>query len=129
MIRIAAAHIYVLRNSTGKPFTDLLDRPIRAAAGTLGIPPSAVLDNPRTNYPDGGVDTQVTIGAQLDPWGYLNGPSTWQYKAVALKDFTDSKVKAEISGDSKTYVRGLLQEGYAYRLCIADDGPAEKTMQ
>jgi hypothetical protein len=126
MIRIAVEHIYVLRNSTGKPFTDLLDRLIRNSAATLGIPPSAVLDNPRTNYPDGGVDTQVTIGAQLDPWGYLNGPSTWQYKAVALKDFTDSKVKAEISGDSKTYVRSLLQEGYAYRLCIADDGPAEK---
>jgi hypothetical protein len=126
MIRIAAEHIYVLRNSTGKPFTDLLDRLIRNSAGTLGIPPSAVLDNPRTNRPDGGVDTQVTIGAQPDPWGYFNGPSAWQYKAVALKDFTDSKVKEEISGDSKNYVRSLLQEGYAYRMCIADDGPAEK---
>lgn len=126
MIRIAAEHIYVLRNSTGKPFTDLLDRLIRSSAGTLGIPPSAVLDNPRTNHPDGGVDTQVTIGAQVDPWGYFNGPSTWQYKAVALKDFTDSKVKEEISGDSKDYVRSLLEGGYAYRMCIADDGPAEK---
>jgi len=126
MIRIAAEHIYVLRNSTGKPFTDLLDRLIRSSAGTLGIPSSAVLDNPRTNHPDGGVDTQVTIGAQPDPWSYFNGPSTWQYKAVALKDFTDNKVKEEISGSSKDYVRSLLQEGYAYRLCIADDGPAER---
>ena len=32
MIRIAAEHIYVLRNSTGKPFTDLLDRLIRSSA-------------------------------------------------------------------------------------------------
>jgi hypothetical protein len=126
MIRIAAEHIYVLRNSTGKPFTDLLDRLIRNSAGTLGIPSSAVLDNPRTNHPDGGVDTQVTIGAQPDPWSYFNGPSTWQYKAVALKDFTDSKVKEEISGSSKDYVRSLLREGYAYRMCIADDGPAER---
>ncbi len=128
MIRIAAEHIYVLRNSTGKPFTDLLDRLIRTSAGTLGIPPSAVLDNPRTNHPDGGVDTQVTIGAQPDPWGYFNGPSTWQYKAVALRDFTDSKVKEEISGKSKDYVRSLLKEGYAYRICIADDeSPERKT--
>jgi hypothetical protein len=125
MIRIAAEHIYVLRNSTGKPFTDLLDRLIRSYAWTLGIPPSAVLDNPRTNHPDGGVDTQVTVGAP-DPWGYFNGTSTWQYKAVELKDLTDSKVKEEISGDSKDYVRSLLHEGYAYRMCIAHDGPAER---
>jgi|SRR5208282_2246400 len=44
-------------------------------------------------------------------WGYFKGPSTWQYKAVALKDFTDSKVKEEISGGNKDYVRSLLQEG------------------
>src|SRR5580692_9360452 len=75
MIRIAVEHIYVLRNSTGKPFTDLLDRLIRNSAATLGIPPSAVLDNPRTNHPDGGVDTQVIIGVQADPWSYFNGPS------------------------------------------------------
>ena len=127
MIRITAEHIYLLRNSTGKPFTDLIDRLIRSSAATLGIARSAVLDNPRTNYPDGGVDTQVTAGcAQLDPRDYFNGPTTWQYKAVALKDFTDSKVKEEINGVSKDYVRSLLKKGYAYRLCIADDGPAER---
>jgi hypothetical protein len=126
MIRITAEHIYVMRNSTGKPFTDLLDRLIRSSAATLGIPSSAVLDNPRINHSDGGVDTQVTVGAQPDPWGYFDRPSTWQYKAVALRDFADSKVKEEIIGDSKDYVRSLLKEGYAYRLCIADDEPAER---
>jgi hypothetical protein len=125
MIRITPENIYVLRNSTGKPFTDLLDRLIRTYAWTLGIPPSAVLDNPRTNYPDGGVDTHVTVGAP-DSWGYFNAKSIWQYKAVELKDFTDSKVKEEISGDSKDYVRSLLREGYAYRMCIAHDGSAER---
>ena len=98
MFRIAAENIYVLRNSTGKPFTDLLDRLIRTSTWTLGIPPSAVLDNPRTNHPDGGVGTQVTAGAQSDPWGYFNGRSIWQYKAIAVKDLTDSKAKEEISG-------------------------------
>src|SRR5258707_13588649 len=114
MIRIGGEPINLVANSAGKPFTDLTDRLIRSSAGILGIPPSAVLDNPRTNHPDGGVDTQVTAGAQSDPWGYLNVPSTWQYKAVELTDLTDSKVMKEISGDSKDYVRVLLNEGYAY---------------
>ncbi len=127
MIRIKPENIYVLRNSTGRPFTDLLDRLIRTSAGILGVLPTAVLDNPRTNYPDGGVDTQVTIGAQRhDLWDYFEGPSAWQYKAVELKDLTDSKVKEEISGESKNYVRSLLQQGYAYRMCIAHDGSAER---
>ena len=40
MIRITPEHIYVLRDSTGKPFTDLLDHLIRSSAATLGIAPS-----------------------------------------------------------------------------------------
>jgi hypothetical protein len=84
MIRITPQHIYALRNSTGKPFTDLLDRLIRSSAAILGIPPSDVLDNPRINYRDGGVDTQVNKGAQEGPWDYFKGPTTWQYKAVEL---------------------------------------------
>jgi hypothetical protein len=126
MIRIAAEHIHLLRNSTGKAFTDLLDRLIRSSAATVGVPASAVLDNPRVNHPDGGVDTQVTVGAQSDPWGYFNAPSIWQYKAVALTDFSASKIKEEINGESKDYVRSLLKQGYAYRLCVADDGSAKK---
>ena len=126
MIRIAAENIYVLRNSTGKPFTDLVDRLIRSSTAALGLPVTAVLDNPRVNYPDGGVDTQVTEGRAAGPWGYFPGATTWQYKSVALKDLTDSRVKEEISGDSKDYVRSLLQQGYHYRLCIADDGPADR---
>jgi len=126
MIRIAAENIYLLRNSTGKPFTDLLNRLIRSSAAAIGIPSSAILDNPRTNYPDGGVDTQVKIGAQSDPWGYFDGPTTWQYKATELKDLTDSKVREEIGGDSKDYVRSLLAHGYAYRMCIAHDGSTER---
>lgn len=51
MIRIAVEHIYVLRNSTGKPFTELIDRLVRSSAATFGISPAAVLDNPRVNYP------------------------------------------------------------------------------
>lgn len=126
MIRIAVENIYVLRNSTGKPFTDLVDRLIRSSTATLGISPTAVLDNPRVNHPDGGVDTQVTDLRPSDPLGYFNLVTAWQYKAVALKDLPDAKVREEINGTSKDYVRALLGQGYGYRLCIADDGPAER---
>jgi hypothetical protein len=126
MIRITPEHIYVLRNSTGKPFTGLLDRLIRSSAALVGISPGAVLDNPRTNYPDGGVDTQVTTAAtRSDPWGYFEQPSTWQYKAVQLTDLPENKLREEISGKSKGYVRSLLQQGYAYRMCIAHDESAK----
>jgi hypothetical protein len=126
MIRIAAEHIYLLRNSSGKLFTDLLDRLIRSSVATVGVPGSAVLDNPRVNHPDGGVDTQVTVGAQSDPWGYFKAPSIWQHKAVSSNDFNGGKIKEEINGESKAYVQSLLKQGYAYRLCIADDGSAKK---
>jgi len=127
MIRIKPEHVYLLRDSTGKPFSVLLDRLIRSSAEILGIPPAEVLDNPRINHPDGGVDTQVMMGAQRhDPWGYFEGPSTWQYKAVELEDLTDAKVKNEISGESKDYVRNLLKQHYGYRMCVAHDGPPER---
>jgi hypothetical protein len=72
-----------------------------------------VLDNPRTNHPDGGVDTQVTIGAQRDPWGYFNGPSTWQYKAIALKDFSLLGVPSGRAPDhSKSVTGGLDYSGF-----------------
>jgi hypothetical protein len=126
MIRINAENIYALRNSTGKPLTDLIDRLIRSSAVTLGISSAAVLDNPRVNYPDGGVDTQVTEVGSSDTLTYFNVVTVWQYKAVALKDFSDAKAREEISGTSKSYVRALLGQGYGHRLCIGDDGSAER---
>jgi hypothetical protein len=127
MIRISAEHIYVLCNSTGRPFTDLLDRLIRTSAAIVGIPPTAVSDNPRTNIPDGGVDTEVSAAASSsDPWNYFATASAWQYKAVEVTSLTDAMLTAEIEGGSKTYVRDLIQRGYGYRMCIADHGSPER---
>jgi len=114
MIRITPEHIYVLRNSTGKPFTDLLDRLIRSSAALVGIPPSAVLDNPRTNYPDGGVDTQVTTAAtRSDPWNYFEQPSTWQYKAVQLTD-----LPANNKGGNLRQEQRLRSQSVAAGVCL-----------
>ena len=126
MFPIRAEHIYVLRNSTGKPFTDLMDRLIRSSTAIIGIPPSAVSDNPRTNVADGGVDTEVSGVAASDPWGYFTIRTAWQYKAVATIGLTDDKLTEEIEGRSKTYIRDLIQKGYGYRMCIADDATAQR---
>jgi hypothetical protein len=103
-----------------------MDRLIRSSASIVGIPPSAVSDNPRTNLADGGVDTEVSVAAASDPWRYFTMPTAWQYKAVEAKSMTDSKLTEEIEGESKTYVRKLIQKGYGYRICIADDETAER---
>lgn len=125
MFPIRAEHIYVLRDSTGKRFTDLMDRLVRSSAATAGIAPSAVADCPKTNLADGGVDTEVS-GVAADPWSYFATRSAWQYKAVATTSMTDAKITEEIEGESKAYTRELIQRGYGYRMCIADAVTAER---
>ncbi len=127
MIRVRPEDIYVLRNSTGRPFTDHLDRLIRSSGSVVGIVAAAVSDNPRTNVADGGADTQVSAPATLqDRWGYFGVPSVWQYKAVEVGSLTNKQIAEEITAPSKHYVRELLVQGYGYRFCICHDGTAER---
>jgi hypothetical protein len=126
MFRITAENIRLLRDTTGKPFTLRMDSLIRASAGLLAIPAAEVWDNSRINLADGGVDTQVNQGSTSDETGYFVAPSVWQYKAMDQSDLKDHVVKGEITGPSKIYTRKLIAKGYAYRICIADDGPPER---
>src|SRR6185437_13547404 len=127
VIRVRPEDIYALRNSTGRPFTDHLDRLIRSSASVVGIVAAAVSDNPRTNVADGGADTEVSAPATLpDRWGYFVVPSVWQYKAVEVGSLTDKQIAEEITAPSKQYVRDLLVRGYGYRFCICRDGTAER---
>lgn len=103
-----------------------MDRLIRSSAAIAGIPPSAISDNPRTNVPDRGVDTEVSEVAAADPWKYFTVRSAWQYKAVETNSLTDAKLTDEIEGESKTYIRELIRKGYGYRFCVAHDGTAER---
>lgn len=127
MIRVRPEDIYSLRNSTGRAFTDHLDRLIRSSASVVGIVAAAVSDNPRTNVADGGADTEVSASATMpDRWGYFGVPSVWQYKAIEVGSLTDKQIAEEISAPSKEYVRDLLVRGYGYRLAICHDGTAER---
>ena len=117
MIRVRPEDIYVLRNSTGRPFTDHLDRLVRSSASVVGIVAAAVSDNPRTNVADGGGDTEVSAPATLpDRWGYFGVPSVWQYKAVEVGSLTYKQIAEEIAAPGKQYVRDLLVRGYGYTL-------------
>src|SRR6185437_2372027 len=127
LIRVRPEDIYALRNSTGRPFTDHMDRLIRSSASVIGIVAADVSDNPRTNIADGGADTEVCELATLgDRWGYFGVESVWQYKAVEVRRLTDKQIAEEITAPSKQYVRDLLVRGYGYRLCICHDGTAER---
>lgn len=128
LIRIKPEDIYVLRNGTGRPFTDHMDSLLRSAASVLGIANEHISDNPRTNVADGGVDTEIAVRASVtpDPWGYFECATAWQYKAVEVNDLNDAAVREEITKPSKTYIRELIREGYGYRMCVAHDGTAEK---
>ena len=128
IIQIKPEDIYVLRNGTGRPFTDHMDSLLRSAAAVVGIANEHISDNPRTNIADGGVDTEIAVSASVtpDPWGYFGSATAWQYKAVEVTDLNDAAVREEIAKPSKTYIRELILKGYGYRMCIAHDGTAEK---
>lgn len=126
MIRIKPEAIHALRDSTGRPLTALMDRLIRHSVSVSRTTQDCVSTNLRVNYQDGGVDTQVSVPLSVDRRGYFGAKSAWQYKAHAEKSLTKGKLQAEITEDSKAYLRQLLRDGYAYRICIADNAPAQR---
>lgn len=75
------------------------------------------------------MDTAVSSALPIDKRGYFGVKSAWQYKAHAEKDLTKKKVSEEVTGSSKGYLLQLLKQGYAYRICIADNAPAKRKVQ
>ena len=125
LLFMSADRFRLFLDGTGKPFTEFMDSVLRANAAKLGIPPSDVHTNLRTNLPDGGVDSQIDSGDDLG--GYLTERTLWQYKARRFSEITDELVREEIHGASKKYARDLIHKGYAYRLCICEDAdPRDK---
>ena len=120
-LHITGDYFRFFLDGTGKAFTVFMDSVLRATAAKLGIPPSDVHTNLRTNLPDGGVDTQIDSGN--DAAGYLTGPTLWQFKARKFNDITSGVIRDEIHGESKQDARDLINKGYAYRLCICEDAP------
>ena len=129
MIRIKPESIYALRDSSGVRFTELMDELIRHSVSVSGVSQDGVSTNMRVNYPDGGVDTEVKSPLVTDKRGYFGAKTAWQYKAAREKDYAKKKIQDEILNPSKEYLRGLLKDGYAYRICIADNAPAKRKTQ
>ena len=111
-----------LQGGDGGPFRDFVNRLIHAHASVCGIPCSAISTD-STTAPDGGVDCQVSQGADTDSTGWLRGKTCWQFKGLEHSDITEEKLRREVR---KPYCATLIGQGYAYRLCIADSLTAEK---
>lgn len=113
----------LLRDSGGQHFTKFLDALIRAHGFVYGVGEAEILTSLRTSIKDGGVDTQVRRAMPNEPTEFLQLPTCWQYKARPFVGISDSALSKEIL---KPYAARLIGEGYAYRLAICDDMPANK---
>jgi hypothetical protein len=113
----------LLRDAGGQLFTVFVDALLRAHGFVYGVGEAEILTSLRTNIADGGVDTEIQRAMPGEPTGFLLEPTCWQYKAREYADITDAELLKEIK---KRYARELLERGYAYRLAICDDMPAEK---
>ena len=61
-IRIKPETIYALRDSTGLPFTDVMDRLIRHSVSVAAVSQHAVSTNARINYPDNSWVSSAKVG-------------------------------------------------------------------
>jgi hypothetical protein len=113
----------LLRDGGGQPFTAFVDALIRAHGFVYGVGEADILTSLRASIKDGGVDTQVRRAMQNDPTGFLDLPTCWQYKGRPYREITQPALLKEIS---KPYATQLIRKGYAYRVAICDDMPANK---
>jgi hypothetical protein len=113
----------LLRDGGGQPFTAFVDALIRAHGFIYGVGEAEILTSLRTSIKDGGVDTQVRRGMPNEITEFLKLPTCWQYKARPYADISDTALLKEIQ---KPYAVRLIGEGYAYRVAICDDMPANK---
>jgi hypothetical protein len=114
------------QRSGGTDWVDFMGNVLWAACWQVGVPESAVVTCLRTDIPDGGVDTQVSLGSGRDVTGYLKDPTVWQFKAAREANLRPGELVAEVN---KPYARERILAGNAYRLCLCaqlpPDGRAE----
>lgn len=118
MLTTTAERVIRLQGAGGLPFTVFVDRLLRTFGAVYGIPESEIVTTVRVNIADGGVDTELHVGAAGDTTGLLGGPTVWQYKGTgyAAVDWADL-----LKG---WYVKDRIRAGDAFRLAVADDMPA-----
>lgn len=117
-----AKHVEDLQGGDGGAFRDFVNRILFAHATSCGIPSSAISTDSK-NVSDGGVDSEINLGAPTDTRNRLRDKTCWQFKATAHTSVTEPQLQEEVSKD---YSSALIKKGYAYRFCIADTVTAEK---
>jgi len=122
MFKVSPYDFTRLKGAGGELFTQFVNDLIRAQAAAGGVPDKEIRTNLKTTAPDGGVDTQVRVPIPNDPTGRLCHPTIWQYKTSF--DAVGSP-SSEIRDNS--HAANLIEQGYAYRLCICDDLAPEKS--
>ncbi len=117
ILEISGSEIEGLRGGDGGLFRDFLVGLLRAHSLALGARDGLVVADHR-NVPDGGVDASVDQSFLNDPSIYCSDRSCWQFKAEPKGRGTAAGAAEEVW---KPYARQLISQGYAYRLCIADN--------
>lgn len=110
VLAVSERDILELSGRGGEPFADLINRLLQAEAAMAGAPGAAVTSL-RVDERDGGVDARLDV-SRPSPAGWFASPTCWQYKSGSLPP---RKASAEVN---KPYVRELLGQGYAYRVCL-----------
>lgn len=121
MWRVDQNDLLILRDGTGRAFTEFVDALIRVHGFVYGVGEAEILSSLRVNIADGGIDTQVRRAMPNENTEFLRLPTCWQYKARRYAEISDAALLREIS---KPYAVQLIREGYAYRLGLCDDMPA-----
>ncbi len=116
-------------------FVRLMNDLLAQLAWSAGIPGSQLRLTLKVDAPDGGVDAALdqTIAPALDPAGFADVPTCWQFKALPTRNIKADVPKGEHGGQevalrqeiNKPYARELILKGYGYRFCISDDLPPE----
>ena len=121
MREIDVRRLYLLRGSGGEKFANFCNSLI--SAETLNrIQTSSLQFNVKANVPDGGVDTKVDLGTDMDSTGWLKEKSIWQFKGTEGLP-TEPELRDEINKD---FSKRCIEQGYAYRFCICNSIAPQK---
>ncbi|HLL00982.1 MAG TPA: hypothetical protein VK539_10370 [Myxococcaceae bacterium] len=106
----------------GARFTGFCDALIRSHAAALGVPDSELETTGAVNDPDGGVDTRVRSPMTADPSGWFREKTAWQYKGQSFEN-VDKNFPKLLEGK---FLQECIEEGFAYRLAVADSLTSEQ---
>ena len=114
-------------------FVRLLNVLLAQQAHVGGLLEASLRLNQKDTESDGGVDAVIdaAIAPERDPTGRFAVPTCWQFKArpaenIQTKGSQEVALQKEITG---SHARRLIEQGYGYRFCIADDMPDQKKSQ